>query len=348
MENQGNMANAGRELSSAAERKVVFADAGPEVDLMFTGERLRRVVKLGKFGIYYGDPEGAEDYLQRVRGAHAIMIGGPAEFPSEALRQAEDLEVISFTGRGVATYVELDVAASLGVTVCISPGAAESTVAEHAVALMLACARHIPFLDRDVRAGGWNHALPAIELQDKDLGLLGCGPVALHFARLARGLGMRVRAWTRNPSPERASRLGLELVSLDEILEESHVLSMHLAHTRETEGFLGARELGRTRKGVIVLNTGRGALVDSSALAELLRSGHIASAGLDVLPQEPPPADDPLLQLDNVVLSPHVAWNTPEATERLYDIAVDNLVSFYDGTPVNVVAGPGGAGGRSA
>ena len=347
MENSGNTERAGRELSRAEERKVVFADAGPEVDLMFSGERRNRIEKLGEFSIHYGDPEGAEDYLQRVRKAHAIMIGGPASFPSEAMRRAVDLEVISFTGRGVATYVDLEAAATQRVTVCISPGAAESTVAEHAVALMLACARHIPILDRDVRAGGWNHALPAIELQGKDLGLLGCGPIAVHFAKLARGLGMKVRAWTRNPNRERASRLGLELVSLDEILGESHVLSMHLAHTRETEGFLGARELARTRKRVIVLNTARGPLVDSHALAALLQSGHVAAAGLDVLPQEPPSPNEPLLQLDNVVLSPHVAWNTPEATERLYDIAVDNLVNFYNGTPVNVVAGPGNAGGGS-
>ena len=345
MENTGKTENDGRGISSAAERKVVFADAGPEVDLMFTGERRRRMEELGDFSIHYGDPEGAEDYLQRVRGAHAIMIGGPASLPAEVMVQAENLEVISFTGRGVATYVDLGAAASQGVTVCISPGAAESTVAEHAVALMLACARHIPLLDRDVRAGGWNHALPAIELQGKNLGLLGCGPIALHFAKLARGIGMKVRAWTRNPSPARARRLGLELVSLDEILGESHVLSMHLAHTRETEGFLGTRELGRTRKGVIVLNTARGPLVDSHALAALLQSGHVAAAGLDVLPQEPPSSTEPLLQLDNVVLSPHVAWNTPEATERLYDIAVDNLVNFYNGTAVNVVAGPGNAGG---
>ena len=132
MENSGKIENAGSELSTAAERKVVFADAGPEVDLMFSGERRRRIEDLGEFSIHYGDPEGAGDYLQRVRQAHAIMIGGPASFPSEALRRAEDLEVISFTGRGVATYVDLDVAAAQGVTVCISPGAAESTVAEHA------------------------------------------------------------------------------------------------------------------------------------------------------------------------------------------------------------------------
>ena len=115
---------------------------------------------------------------------------------------------------------------------------------------------------------------------------------------------------------------------------------MHVAHKPETEGFLGADELRRTKKGVVVVNSARGGLIDGDALAELLRSGHIAAAGLDVLPEEPSPTDHPLLQCDNVVMTPHVAWNTPEATDRLYDISIDNVVNFYAGSPTNVVAGP--------
>ena len=321
-------------------KKIAFADAGPEVDGVLVGERLRRIEALGQFQIHYGDPESDEEYLRRISDADALLIGGPRSLPVEVMRQATNLELISFTGRGVATYVDLSEAASQGVTVCIAPGAAESTVAEHALALMLASARHLPRLDREVRNGSWNHGLPAIELQGKILGLLGCGPIAVHFAKLARGIGMQVRAWTRNPSPERAKSTGVELVSLDEILEQSDVLSMHLAHNAETENFLSAAELARTKKGVVVLNTARGALVDSAALAESLQAGHVAAAGLDVFAEEPPPLSDPLLQLDNVVMTPHVAWNTPEATDRLYDIAIDNLVNFYAGAATNVVAGP--------
>ena len=328
------------EQTETKSKKIAFVDAGPEVDGVLEGERMKRIEALGQFQIHYGHPESDEDYLRRVRDADALLIGGPRSLSVDVMRQATNLELISFTGRGVASYVDLDAAAEQGITVCIAPGAAESTVAEHAVALMLASARHLTRLDREVRNGRWNHALPAIELQGKNLGLLGCGAIAVHFAKLANGLGMRVRAWTRNASPERAERSGIELVSLDEILEESDVLSMHLAHNAETENFLGAAELARTKKGVVVLNTARGALIDTAALAELLRSGHVAAAGLDVFPEEPPPTSDPLLQLENVVMTPHVAWNTPEATDRLYDIAIDNLVNFYGGAPTNVVAGP--------
>ena len=321
-------------------RKLIFADAGPEVDVVLVGERRQRLEALGQFVIHYEDPKSDEEYLQRVQGVDAMMIGGPCVFPADVMRQAKNLEVISFTGRGAATYVDLAVADELGVTVCIAPGAAEATVAEHAVALMLAAARHLPRLDRDVRNGFWNHALPAIELQGKKLGLLGCGPIAVLFGKLAKGLGMEVRAWTPHPSAERAAEAGLEFVSLDEIIEESDVLSMHVAHKPETEGFLGADELRRTKKGVVVVNSARGGLIDGDALAELLQSGHVAAAGLDVLPEEPSPTDHPLLQCDNVVMTPHVAWNTPEATDRLYDISIDNLVNFYAGSPTNVVAGP--------
>ena len=321
-------------------RKLIFADAGPEVDVVLVGPRRQRLEDLGEFTIHYGDPESDEEYLKRVLGAHAMMIGGPCVFPADVMRQAKDLEVISFTGRGAATYIDLAVAKELGITVCIAPGAAETTVAEHTVALMLAAARHLPRLDRDVRNGNWNHALPAIELHSKKLGLLGCGAIAVLFGRLAQGLGMQVRAWTPHPSPERAKEAGFELVSLDEILEESDVLSMHLAYKPETEGFLGAEELARTKKGVLVVNSARGGLIDGEALAELLQSGHVAAAGLDVLPEEPSPTDHPLLQLDNVVLTPHVAWNTPEATDRLYDISIDNVVNYYAGSPTILAPDP--------
>lgn len=325
----------------AEKKRIIFVDAGPEVDVVFAdSDHRQRIEELGAFEICYGDPGTDEEYLKRAQHADAILIGGPAPFPVDIMRQTKALEVISFTGRGVDTYVDLAAATAQGITVCNAPGALELTVAEHALALMLACTRHLPLLDREVRTGVWNQGLPAIELQGKVLGLLGCGPIAVHFARLASGIGMKVRAWTRNPSAERADRDCVEFAAFDEIVRESDVLSMHVAHTGETEGILGTDELARTKRGVVVLNTARGALIDYDALTQLLQSSHIAAAGLDVFSEEPPALSHPLLQLENVVLSPHVAWNTPEATGRVYDIAIDNLVGFYHDKPVNVVAGP--------
>ena len=151
---------------------------------------------------------------------------------------------------------------------------------------------------------------------------------------------MEVAAWTRTPSPERAASLGFGFKPLDEILAESDVLSLHLALNPSTQGFIGRDELARTKPGVVVVNPARGGLVDEAALIEALRSGHIDAAGLAAFAEEPLPAGHPLLGLDNVVLSPHVAWNTPEATARLLDTAIGSLERYYEGEPINIVAGP--------
>jgi D-3-phosphoglycerate dehydrogenase len=206
---------------------------------------------------------------------------------------------------------------------------------------MLAAARNVCRLDRDLRAGRWNQSVPALELRGKHVGLVGFGGIGARFAALAKGIGMHVRAWTRNPDPQRAREHGVEFTDLETILRESDVLSVHAALTPETEGLLDARALSRTRPGVIVVNTARGEIIDEDALLTALRSGHVAAAGLDVYHEEPLSADHPFLALDNVLLTPHVAFNTPEATLALLDITIDNIVSYFRGTPTNVVAAPG-------
>jgi len=173
------------------------------------------------------------------------------------------------------------------------------------------------------------------------VGLVGFGGIGARFAALAKGIGMNVRAWTRNPDPPRAREHGIEFVDLETILRDSDVLSVHVALTPETEGLLDARALSLTKSGVIVVNTARGEIIDEDALLAALRSGHVATAGLDVYHAEPLSGDHPLLALDNVLLTPHVAFNTPEATHSLLDITIDNIVSYFRGTPENVVAAPG-------
>ncbi len=174
---------------------------------------------------------------------------------------------------------------------------------------------------------------------------MGFGGIGARFAALARTIGMTVRAWTRNPSPQRARQHGIEFADLDAILRDSDVLSVHAALTPDTEGLLDSRALAITKPGVIIINTARGEIIEENALLTLLRSGHIAGAGLDVYQQEPLPSDHPLLSLDNVLLTPHVAFNTPEATLALLDISIDNIVHYYGGDPINVVAAPGIGGG---
>lgn len=324
-----------------AERRIVYPDAEAAVLPLLDGARRRRLERLGRLEVHTGFPDSSEVFAERLAGADAVFLGGTVAMADAALDAAPDLEVISVCGVGAGSFVDLPGAARRGVTVCNSPDATVNTVAEYTLALLFAAARHLAALDRDLRQGLWTQSRIGFELKGKTLGLIGLGPIGARFAELAGALGMEVIAWTRRPDPARAARLGIRFAALDDLLAESDVLSLHLALTPETQGLLGAAELARAKPGVVLVNTARGGLVDETALIEALRAGRIAAAGLDVFAEEPLPAGHPLLALDNVVLSPHVAWNTPEATALLLDTAIGNLERFYAGDPINVVAGPG-------
>ncbi len=315
-------------------RRIVYPDAEDNLAPLFAGARLARLRALGDFRVHYGRPATAEAFLEQMATAHAVISGWG--LPPEALRAAGNLEIVSFVGMGAGTFIDLEEAARLEITVCRTESAAVS-VAEHTLALMLNAARHISRLDRDLRAGHWNVSIPGFDLRGKTLGLVGFGRVAQETAPLARAFGMRVLAWTRNPSPERAARHGVAFEGLDDLVAQADVLAMMLPATPETEGLMTPERLRRTRPGVVFVNTARAQLVDEAALLELLRSGHIAAAGLDVFTEEPLPAGHPLTTLDNVVLTPHTAYNTPEASEAMVDMAIANIEAFYAGTPTNVV-----------
>ena len=318
-------------------RNIVYPDAGADLARLIVGERLARLETLGRFEVHQGRPVDAQDFVARIGDAHAVLLGW--DIPVDAMRRAPNLEVISFTGTGAADFVDLEEATRLGITVTNTPGYAANTVAEHALALLLAVARSIPGHARSMRAGEWLQT-PGFELRGRTLGLVGLGGIGARFAEMARALGMRVIAWTRTPDPARAARHGVEFMELDDVLATSDVVSLHLALTPGTAGLLGADRLDRMKPGAVLVNTARAGLVDEAALIARLADGRIAAAGLDVYDREPLPGDHPLRALDNVVLTPHVAYNTPEATEALFDMAIDNLVDYFAGNPANVVAGP--------
>lgn len=314
---------------------VVYPDAGRDIEERMAGERLEKIRHIGEFTAHIGRPQSEAEFIERVGDANALMLGWG--LPLAVMQAARNLELIAFVGIGVGNFVDVDAAHERGITVCNTPGYADNTVAEHALAMMLATARHLHTLDRELRSGRWNQSLPGMELRGKKLGLVGFGGIGARFAALAHGIGMTVRAWTRNPDPQRARRHGIEFADLDTILRDSDVLSLHAALTPETEGLLDARALALAKPGIILINTARGEIIEEQALLEGLRCGAIAAAALDVYHQEPLPSDHPLLDLDNVLLTPHVAFNTPEATDALLDISIDNIVRYYRGDPINVV-----------
>jgi D-3-phosphoglycerate dehydrogenase len=210
-------------------------------------------------------------------------------------------------------------------------------VAEHAFGLMLAASKRVVFQTGELRDGRWGTRIDNIYLNGKTLGVIGAGPIGARMAALGKAIGMNVIAWTFNPTPERAARMGVEFVGLDDLLRRSDVVSLHLPLTDQSRALIGTRELGIMKSGSLLINTGRGPLVDEAALIAALESGHLAGAGLDVYTQEPLPADAPILRCKQVVLTPHNADSTPEGLDFLNEGAVENAIAFLEGKPENVV-----------
>jgi len=244
-------------------------------------------------------------------GAEIVVIDHTA-LPTGIARACNGLKHVIFLGTGARSYMNPEELAALGITVHTIKGYGDTAVAECAIALMWSAARGIAAMDRGMRAGNWLRE-DGMQLTGKTLGLIGYGGIAAEVARIARGSGMRVMAWNRTPKKEP----GVEFVTLDKLLAESHVVSLHLLLNDETRGFLTAQHIAAMKPGVIFINTARAALVDEAAMISALKSGHIRHAGLDVFNVEPLPADHELTGLPNVTLSAHSAFRTPEANENL-------------------------------
>jgi D-3-phosphoglycerate dehydrogenase len=244
-------------------------------------------------------------------GAEIVVIDH-TPLPTDVARRCSGLKHVVFLGTGARSYMNPEELAELGIDVHLIKGYGDTAVAESAIALMWAAARGLAQMDREMRAGNWLRE-DGMQLTGKTLGLIGFGGIAAEVARIALGSGMRVIAWNRSPK----SFAGVEFVALENLLAESHVVSLHLLLNDETRGFLSASRIAAMRPGVILINTARGAMVDEAAMIEALKSGHIRHAGLDVFNIEPLPADHPLTKLPNVTLSAHSAFRTPEASENL-------------------------------
>jgi D-3-phosphoglycerate dehydrogenase len=273
---------------------------------------------------------GAEDeaeLIRRIGAATAVInIRAYSKFSARVLDACPKLRIISIWGTGTDN-VDLDACAARNVTVANTPGVNAHSVAEHTLALMLAVTRGIPSMDTAVRAGQWPRRL-LTQLEGKTLGLVGLGAIGSRVAELARPFGMRLLASTWGPDNGRAAALGARHVPIEQLLRESDIVSLHMRSTAETRGMLGRSQLALMKPSAVLINTARAALVDRSAMLEVLQQGAIAGAGLDVFHQEPLAADDPLLSLTNVVLTPHDSGMTPEVIELGLARAVENVRAF--------------------
>ena len=316
--------------------RVVIPDDAPPV--MAPSAAYRTL--LDREAVDYHDtlPAGEEGLIERIAGAAIVInIRSSTRFTDAVFRQSPNLRLLSLWGTGTDN-VDLAAAARHGVTVTNTPGVSAFSIAEHALALMLAASRRILRVDAEVRQGRWPRG-QAVQMHGKILGIVGLGAVGRQFARLGAGIGMRVIAWTMHPNPA----LGFELVPLDELLRSSDVVSVHLRLSSETRGFIGRSEIEKMKPSSILINTARGAIVDEQALLAALLSNRIGGAGLDVFETEPLPHGHPLTRLENVVLTPHSAGVTPEALEAGLKLSIDNVWNFLDGRPTNVVVSRYGA-----
>ena len=319
-------------------RVIVYPDADPEENEVLAQTGGDRLAAYGTLMIHHGPPESHEEYVSRIKDANALIVGW--SLPAEVKAKAPHLELVTFTGTGVSDYIDLAKATAQGITVCNCPGYADTTVAEHTFALLLGAARNLTLLDGRTRAGVWDQDTPGTDLRGKQLGLIGFGGIAKKVLAMAQGFGMQVKVWTRSPEKHLNHYSADLFTDMETLLQTSDFISLHLPLNENTHGILGYDEIHNMKVGATLINTARGGLVDEPALISALQRGHLRGAGLDVFAEEPLADGHPLLSLDNVILSPHVAYNTPDAVKAIFEITVRNICRYFDGEPINIVATP--------
>jgi len=297
---------------------------------------------LSEFGPYTVYDQTSQDQVAERIGDADIVMTNRLKINDEVLDKCPNLKFVSALGTG---YDMIDVPAcrARGVEVCNIPGYSTISVSQHAFTLLLSLATDIGGYRRAVRDGRWTgqpdfryQTIAFTELYGKTVGIYGCGAIGGRFASLCAAFGMRVLAYRR--SAPLGVQGDLEFVSVERLLAESDFLSLHCPLTEETRGLVNRDFLAKMKRGAYLINTSRGAVVDEEALYEALTTGRLAGAGLDVMVKEPPLPDNPLLTLDNCIITPHCAWTALETRHRLVDILAANIRSFIkNGEGINRV-----------
>ncbi|HJU88460.1 MAG TPA: phosphoglycerate dehydrogenase [Gemmatimonadaceae bacterium] len=276
-----------------------------------------------------------------IAGADAVLVRSATKITKESLERAERLKVIGRAGVGVDT-IDVDAATARGIAVLTAPSGNTISAAELTFALLLALVRRVAAADRSMKSGEWDKkSFSGTELYGKTLGLVGAGRIGSEVAKRARAFGMRVLCYDPYVTEERAQTLEVELVSLDDLVARSDVVTLHIPLTDATTGLLSEERLRRMRKGAMVVNAARGGLIDEPALVRLLEQKHLGGAALDVFEQEPLPADHPLRRIPTVVLTPHLGASTAEAQQNVaLEIAEAVRAALVDGDLSRAVNAP--------
>lgn len=279
--------------------------------------------------------EDDEQIIERIGDAEVAVITN-LPFSEKVIKSCPELELISVAFTGV-DHIDLAACEEEDVIVSNAPGYSTYAVSELAVGLMIGVMRNLAAGDKATRDSETRAGLIGPELYGKKLGIIGTGSIGLRVAELGKAFGCELIGYNRSEK-EKAKELGLSYVDLDTLMAESDIVSLHLPHTKETEGLIDAEKIGLMQESSIFINTARGPIVDNEALATALKEEEIAGAGIDVFDMEPPlPQDYPLLDAPNAILTPHVAFATPESFQRRAKTVFANIEAWLDDEPQNVM-----------
>lgn len=286
--------------------------------------------------VKYNDrKEDTETLIERAKDADVVILTN-LPFRKEVIEQCKNLKMISVAFTGV-DHVDTAFCKEQGITVCNAAGYSTNGVAELTFGLAISIFRDLKISDNVVRQNKGRGALLGRELNGKKFGIIGTGAIGMRVAEIAKAFGCEILAYSRSEKEEFLN-LGAKYLSLDELMAESDIVSLHLPLNEHTKGMIGKEEISKMKESSIFINTARGPIVDSEALAEALNSDKIAGAGIDVFEVEPPiPSDHPLLNAKNAILAPHIAFATEEALLIRADIVVENIVKWLDGNPQNLI-----------
>lgn len=288
----------------------------------------------------YDRTSSREDVITRASGADAVLTNKTI-LDAELLKELKGLKYVGVLATGY-NVVDLATASELGIVVTNIPAYSTDSVAQMVFAHILAITNHVEYYTAQNRDGRWSHNAdfcywdsPIIELAGKTLGVVGFGNIGQAVSKIALAMGLKVNAFTSKSQVNLPN--GVTKVGLDELFSSSDIISLHCPLTDSTKEIINASTLAKMKPSAILINTGRGPLVNEQDLADALNNGTIAAAGVDVLTVEPARVDNPLLSARNCYITPHVAWASLEARQRLNDIAVNNLKAFIAGSPINRV-----------
>ncbi|NJD98462.1 hydroxyacid dehydrogenase [Thermococcus sp. LS1] len=294
-------------------------------------EKAIEVLKNAGFEVVYEEYPDENKLIELAKDVEAIIVRSKPKVTRKVIEAAPKFKVIGRAGVGLDN-IDLEAAKERGIKVVNSPAASSRSVAELTVALMFAVARKIAFADRKMREGVWaKKQCMGIELEGKTIGIVGFGRIGYNVAKIAKALGMNVLLYDPYPNEERAKEVGGKFVSLEELLKESDVVTLHVPLIDATYHLINEERLKLMKPTAIIINAARGAVIDTEALVKALEEGWIAGAGLDVFEEEPLPEGHPLTKFDNVVLTPHIGASTVEAQMRAGVQVAEQIVEILKG-----------------